>query len=108
LLRCALTKPNRLVENKTLIDRNLKAFIPLHRILCTGIIRDVPQDFSTDMLRESIISPVKVLDIHRLNRRIKIDEEIKYLPARTVCIKFSGQSLPQYVYLYNCSFSICT
>jgi len=66
----------------------------------------VPQDFSIQMLKDSISSPVKVLDIHRLNRRIKTDNEIKYTPSRTVCIKFSGQSLPQYIYLYNCRYAV--
>jgi len=58
------------------------------------------------MLKNSISSPIKVLDIHRLNRRTKIDNKIKYLPSRTVCIKFSGQLLPQYVYLYSCRYSV--
>jgi len=49
---CTYEAANRLVENKSLADRNLKAFIPLHRILRTGIIRDVPQDFTIDMIRE--------------------------------------------------------
>jgi len=97
---------NRLVENKSLADRNLKAFIPLHRILRAGIIRDVPQNFSIDMIRESIASPVQVLDIHKLNRRVKIENDIKYLPSRIVCIKFSGQSLPQFVYLCNYRYAV--
>jgi len=46
------------------------------RILRTGIICDVPQDFSVDML-DSISSLLKILDIHRLNRRTKIDNELK-------------------------------
>jgi len=87
---CTYEIANRLVEDKSLAARNLKAFVPLYRILRAGIIRDVPQDFSIQMLKDSISSPVKVLDIHRLNRRTKIDNEIKYIPSRTVCIKFSG------------------
>jgi len=83
---CTYEAANRLIEDKSLANRNLKAFVPLHRILRAGIIRDVPQDFTTDMLKNSIISPVKILDIHRLNRRTKIENEIKYLPSRTICI----------------------
>jgi len=97
---------NRLMEDKSLAARNLKAFVPLHRILRAGIIRNVSQDFSIQMLKDSISSPVKILDIHRLNRRIKTDNEIKYTPFRTVCIKFSSQSLPQYIYLYNCKYVV--
>jgi len=99
---CSYEAANRLMENKSLLSHNLKAFIPLYRILRTGIIRDVSQDISVDVLRDLISSPLKILDIHRLNRRSKVDNEFKYLPSRTVCIKFLGQSLPQYIYLYNC------
>jgi len=97
---------NRLVESKQLAEHNLKTFIPLHRILRTGIIRDVPQDYTIDMIKDSITSPIKVLDIHRLNRRVKIENEIKYLPSRTICVKFSGQLLPQFVYLSNCRYAV--
>jgi len=61
---------------------------------------------SIELLKESISSPVKVIDIHRLNRRTKIENEIKCIPSRTVCIKFAGQSLPIYIYLYNCRYSV--
>jgi len=97
---------NRLIEDRSLAERNLKAFAPMHRILRAGIIRDVPQDFTIDMLKDSTVSPIRILEIHRLNRRTKIDNEIKYLPSRTVCIKFSGQLLPEYVYLYNCRYAV--
>jgi len=103
---CTYEAANRLIEDGSLIGRNLKAFAPIHRILRTGIIRDVPQDFTIDMIKDSIISPIKILEIHRLNRRTKIDNEIKYLPSRTVCVKFSGQLLPEYVYLCNCRYVV--
>jgi len=37
--------------------------------------------------------------VKRLNRCTKIDGEIKYIPSRTVCLKFAGQILPKYVFL---------
>jgi len=103
---CTYDAANRLLENKSLSNHNLKALVPLHRILRTGVVRDVPQDYTLDMIKESIASPIKVLDIHRLNRRVRIENETKYLPSRTVCIKFSGQFLPQYVYLHNCRYAV--
>jgi len=103
---CTYEAANKLIEDKSLASRNLKALVPLHRILRTDIIRDVPQDFTIDILKDSIASPIRVLEIHRLNRRTKIENEIKYLLSRTVCIKFSGQSLPQYIYLYNCRYAV--
>jgi len=51
---CMYEAANRLIEDKSLANRNLKGFVPMHRILRAGIIRDVPQDFTTDMLKNSI------------------------------------------------------
>jgi len=97
---------NRLISNDQLSAHKLKAFIPAYRVLRTGIVRDVPQDFSLDKLRESMTSQVKILEIHRLNRRMKIEGEIKYLPSRTLCVKFAGQFLPHYVSICNCIYPV--
>jgi len=39
------------------------------------------------------------IEAKRLNRRMKINGEIKYIPSRTVCLKFTCQILPKYVFL---------
>jgi len=97
---------NQLVSNNSLSSHNLKTFIPTYKVLRAGIVRDVPQDLSVELLRESISSPIKILEIHRLNRRIKIDSEIRYVPPRMVCLKFAGQSLPGFIYLFNCRYPV--
>jgi len=58
------------------------------------------------MLWESISSSIKILEIHRLNRRVKIEGEFKYLPSRTVCVKFAGQFLPPHVSICGCKYSV--
>jgi len=88
------------------VDHNLKAFIPSHRILRTGIVRDISQDFSIDVLKEAISSPFRILEIHRLNRRVKTGNEFQYVPSRTICIKFTGQQLPSHIGLFNCRYPI--
>jgi len=97
---------NRLVNNKSLTASNLKAFIPSYRVLRTGVVRDIPQDVSLETLKESISSPIKILEIHRLNRRLKSGNDIQYVPSRTLCIKFSGQVLPRFIYFYNCRYPV--
>jgi len=47
-------------------------------------------------LLEFFNAPSKV--VRRLNRRIKINGEVKYVPSRTVCLKFAGQLLPKYIF----------
>jgi len=42
---CTYEAANKLLEDKSLAARNLKAFVPTHKILRVGVIRDVPQDF---------------------------------------------------------------
>jgi len=41
----SLDSANRLISNEQLSVYKLKAFIPLHKVLRTGILRDVPQDW---------------------------------------------------------------
>jgi len=81
---CSYKAANKL-ENEFLLSHNLEAFIPLHRILRTGIVRDIPQNFSIDTLKESISSPLKVLEICRLNRRVIVENELKYSFVQHLC-----------------------
>jgi len=94
---------NRLVSNNSLTSHNLRAFIPSYKVLRADIIRDVLQDLSIELLRESVSSPIKVLELHRLNRRMKTDNTTRYVPSRTVCLKFT---LPRFIYLFNCRYSV--
>ncbi|KYM95817.1 hypothetical protein ALC62_13526 [Cyphomyrmex costatus] len=57
------TAANNLVTNNSLAKHNLKAFIPLHRVLRTGIIKDVPQEIDVEKIQESLCSPCKVVEV---------------------------------------------
>jgi len=90
---------NNLVLNPKLDKDNLRAFVPSYRIVKTGIVKDIPQHFEESDLLQFFDSPFKVVEVKRLNRRLKINGEIKYIPSRTICLKFTGQILPKYVFL---------
>jgi len=90
---------NNLVLNPNLEKNNLRAFIPSYRTVRTGIVKDIPQHFEESDLMQFFDSPFKVVEVKRLNRRLKINGEIKYVPSRTICLKFAGQILPKYVFL---------
>jgi len=90
---------NNLVLNSDLNKENLRAFIPSYRIVRTGIVKDIPLHLDETDLLQFFDSPFKVVEVRRLNRRQKIDGEIKYLPSRTICLKFAGQILPKYIFL---------
>jgi len=90
---------NNLVLNSNLDKENLRAFIPTYRTIRTGIVKDIPLHFDESDLLQFFDSPFKVVEVRRLNRRQKIDGEIKYVPSRTICLKFAGQILPKYIFL---------
>ncbi|KAL6420927.1 hypothetical protein ACFW04_013810 [Cataglyphis niger] len=55
---------------------------------------------ATDLVN-SIETTAKILSIQRLNRKIKIDGETKFVPSKTILIKFKGQFLPPVVSLFK-------
>lgn len=98
---------NRLLGESSLVTHNLTAYIPTYRTMRTGTVKDVPQSIDIDTLFEYLESPIKVIEIHRLNRRTKTSDGIKYEPSRTLCFKFAGQVLPQYIYLFRVRHEVC-
>jgi len=81
---------NKLIDNPILKKENFRAFIPAYHTLKTGIIKDVPRHIDDDDILEYLDSPCKVIEVHRLNRKVRINGEIKFLLSCTVCIKFAG------------------
>jgi len=97
---------NNLVLNPNLPKENLKAFVPTYHTIRSGIIKDISQHYEENDLLEFLDSPFKVCEVRRLNRRIRIEGETKYIPSRTVCLKFAGQILPKYVFLCRNRYEI--
>jgi len=89
---------NNLVYNSRLEKERFKAFIPIYRPIRSGIVKNISQHFDETGLLEFFDAPYKVTEVKRLNRRVRIDGETKYIPSRTVCLKFAGQILPKYVF----------
>jgi len=94
----SVTAANNLVLNSNLEKENLKAFIPVYRTIRSGIVKGISQHYEDANLLEFFNAPFKVVEIKRLNRRIRVNGETKYIPSRTVCIKFAGQILLKYVF----------
>lgn len=66
-----------------------------------GIIRGIPTDIEIDDLASSLEASAKILSIQRLNRKIKIEGETKFVPSKTILVKFEGQLLPSVVSLFK-------
>jgi len=97
---------NNLVQNTRLEKENLKAFIPTYRTIRTGIMRDIPQHFDEFELLQFFDSLFKVIEVKRLNRRIIINGETKYMSSRIICLKFAGQILPKYVFFFRNRYDV--
>jgi len=97
---------NNLVLNPRLTKENLKAFVPVYRTIRSGIIKDILQHYDEADLLEFLDSPFKVAEVKRLNRRIRVNGETKYIFSRTVCLKFVGQILPKYVFLCHNRYEV--
>jgi len=100
---------NNLTNSAKLEKEGLKTFISTYRTLRTGIVKNISHFDETGLL-EFFDLPSKVIEVQRLNRRIRIDSEIKYISSRSVCLKFAGQILPRYVFfveLVTKSFFLC-
>jgi len=64
---------NNFVLNPKLDKEKLKAFILIYCTIRSGIVKDIPQHYNEADFLEFFDVPYKVVEIKRLNRRIKIN-----------------------------------
>lgn len=85
---------NALVDDKRLAAKDLETFIPPFRTSRKSIIRDVPLDLTDQLILCNTTSPIRVVAVNRLNRRIvtvshtdsqaDTSESAIYSPSQTV------------------------
>lgn len=97
---------NNLVSNSLLAKYKLRAFIPAYRTSRTGIIKNVSTDIEIGTLEKYLESPAKIIEIERLNRRIRVDNDLKSVPSNSISIKFAGQNMPDFVYLFKPRYEV--
>ncbi|XP_029680212.1 uncharacterized protein LOC115245858 isoform X2 [Formica exsecta] len=108
---------NALVEDRRLATKDVVAFIPPpFRISRKDIIRDVPLDLIDQMILRNINSPIKVVAVNRLNRRItrtpNIDSQedaatpITYTPSLIVSLIFEDQKIPNYIVMFHVRYPV--
>lgn len=100
---------NALINDKKQSVKDLEGFIPPFRISRKGIIKDVPLDFTDQQILHNITSPIKVVAVNRLNRRIPsvphsdsqadTSSTASYSPSLSVSLTFEGQKIPKHVYM---------
>lgn len=107
---------NALINDRRLSVKDLEAFIPPFRISRKSIIRDVPLDLTDQQILHNITSPIKVVAVNRLNRKITTtyhsDSQIdtsstaSYSPSLSVSLTFEGQKIPKHIYMYHVSYPV--
>lgn len=88
------TAANSLITERFLIEKNLEAYIPLSLTTRSGIVRDVPTDFTIEELMSEIsTSPsIPILEITRFNKRGD-----KSTPIPVIKITFQSQIIPDFI-----------
>lgn len=86
-------------------------YIPINKVTCKGIIKQVDIDFSDEDIKKYSDTNVKecnVLQVRRLSRKVRGSEknEISYEPTGTVCLAFSGTILPREVSICGMIFVV--
>lgn len=96
---------NSFLNHNCLQTNKLKATVPTYNVTRMGLVRNVPKEWSMTNLVESMELPGGcgiVLKARRLNRKIVTDGTASWIPTQSVVCTFSGQILPQCVYVcYN-------
>ena len=92
---------NKIAEsNKTLINHNLKTFIHNYRVSREGIIRDIPLEIEIDDIIRYASTNLKCPVLSDCRFLSKKDNE-ELTPSTTIQIRFDGQAVPDYVYLFH-------
>ncbi|KAI5730238.1 hypothetical protein M8J76_001095 [Diaphorina citri] len=97
----SLQSANKLVTE--LATHNLyKVYIPATYLYKYAILRDVDVDFTNEEILDNIDGKnFKIVEIYRLNRRVNVENSVKYVPSNTIKLRIAGQSIPSYVYLFH-------
>lgn len=101
------TAANEFIGNKILRDKGYNLFIPYNQISCKGIIRNIDTQFTAEEIYNMTVSPVKISNILRLNRKVfNRDGKAEYIPTQTVLFTFEGINLPRQITLYSLPFAV--
>ncbi|XP_011176169.1 uncharacterized protein LOC105208105 [Solenopsis invicta] len=67
----------------------------------TGIIRNIPPS-SVEAITKSIEAhPSQIIEVKRLQKRATVDGTTKLVPSSLIIVKFKGQILPKFVYIFK-------
>lgn len=100
---------NNFICNPILTNNNYSAIIPSFHVTRQGIVRDIPIDWSMEELVSNLECPgtnTRAFKARRLNRKLKQNGEVSWIPTQTVVLSFLGQRLPAKISCYKTSLPV--
>lgn len=95
---------NNFVKNNNLDNIKYFVYIPSRMISTMGVVRDIGLDIAEDDLIEygrGYQPDCKIMKMRRLNKRIKINDVISYVPTTTCVLTFESNNLPKELVLFD-------
>jgi hypothetical protein len=96
-----------------LLNRNkLVADIPKYLLSRTGVVQDIPTDWTLEEVVEGIEYPVgfshvQIIKARRMSRKIRREgQPPEWVPSKTVVLTFHSQILPEKIYLFNMAMPV--
>lgn len=93
---------NSFIENQSLSDQKLKAFIPTYNVTRMGVVRGVPSDWTDEDVLDNISVPIgcgKVIKCRRIRRKNVFNGTAEFTNTETVILTFDGQVLPKRIFM---------
>lgn len=91
-------------------NNQFNVFIPYNKVTCKGVIKYVDLNFSEEEILEYSqcnINSSEILEVRRIKRKnVGVDGTNSYIPTSTVCILFSGVSIPREIFICGLSFPV--
>lgn len=94
---------NNLISNKELVNENLRAFIPNNLLFRKGLIKFIDTSFDEKYLFTNFLSPITILEVHRVHRKIESNGQTVFVPKQTVIVTFEGNKLPTNIFINSVS-----
>lgn len=91
---------NAALSNPLLPGSGFVAFIPRYKLSRKGVIREIPEDFSLEELKNIIEeenSNLLITNIFRFKRRNRITKLLEN--SQSVCLEFRGEKLPDSIHI---------
>lgn len=90
---------NKLVIHPFFPENEYVAFIPSFLTEKRGVVRFVDTSYSESALRHLIDSDIPIKHVHRMNRAVRSDDGVTYVPRQIIIVTFEGLKIPQYIYI---------